>query len=645
MLKDTALNSILIHVLAGSYSEGLSAYEQLPTPSQEDRRWAALCMMHCNQWMRAKLVLLEAVAQGYAEANIELATLYRSIGETDLARLSLDGLDLSGAAEADQALHLRELGLQAHQRGELSDASALLEKAWFKAVASGLGPPLITPIAHVLGMVCAERGLDSRAETHFDYALEHANSVRQVFVLASRAVASTYLGHLSRAHEDLSAARRCPVEATSAAILQVLYAEGVTARAGRSYGAARTAFLELSAQAAGVGDIESASYAELWLVSAALAEGQVGQAAQHLARAEHLSATAKTQAMVLLRRGLLQIRQGGDAISTLLAASALFGTLGSRREEGWCWLHLCEAYLAAEQEERAAQALGQALQLRYALNTPSLAIELDNLPRVRAYVARASSVDAQGLLSDERRFTTPPKTHVTMQTLGAGRLLLNGEPLGLNMSRTAELLTYFFTHRAVTMPQLQLALFSDHTHKRSKSYIHQVRAEVQSRVPGLSIPFDAVTKTYSLTVEDGVTLEWDVEALLTALKSDDAPTVLQGALLYQAPFLAESSTDWAEFTRTELHHMVLSRCKQHLAGWTAAQQWAWVLALTEALSQVEHFDEEVCEFLVTALAHVRGEDVARARLTALTKRWAMEYGDVPERLRRLAGHLGAPTGP
>ncbi|PJI52142.1 hypothetical protein CTI14_47395, partial [Methylobacterium radiotolerans] len=100
--------------------------------------------------------------------------------------------------------------------------------------------------------------------------------------------------------------------------------------------------------------------------------------------------------------------------------------------------------------------------------------------------------------------------------LGAARILVNGQTLGLNMARTPELLTYFLTHRKFTLPQLQVALFADHPHKRSKSYIHQVRAELQRLVPGLTIPFDPATRTYTLHLEEHLSLTWDVDVLLGA---------------------------------------------------------------------------------------------------------------------------------
>lgn len=632
------LNPVLLRILAGDYGGGLALYRKLAHPGAEDRRWAAMCLMHASQWVDAKVLLLDAVAQGYQEASIELATLYRTLGEVGLAQATIGALPLEALRKSDQALAYRELGLQAYQQGDLGQAATRLQQAWAAAAASRLGTPLITPIAHALGIVCAERGLDDQADSYFDYAQLHAHPTRQVFVQASRAISAAYLGQLDRAVECLAQAPACPADAASPADLQVLYARGITARAARAYAEAADHLQLLSGRATAAGDIELACYAELWLASVALAQGQFGAAQRHVARAEQLSAAPKTEAMVLLRRGLLAARRGQDGTAALETAARLFSGPGRRREEGWCWLCLCEAHLALGDDVRAEAALAQALQIRYAVNTSSLAIELDSLPLVRQHLERRGADDARCLLQDERRFSRGGQTQIRLQTMGAARILVNGQTLGLNMARTPELLTYFLTHRKFTLPQLQVALFADHPHKRSKSYIHQVRAELQRLVPGLTIPFDPATRTYTLHLEEHLSLTWDVDVLLGALKTEDPAVILEHIALYEGPFLAEATAEWAEFTRTELQQLVLSRCRAQLDRWKAAGQWGPVLSLCEALQRVE-FDEVLCADLVTALEHVHGPEMASARLSALAKRWTAEFGEPSPVLTALLSEL------
>lgn len=643
MVASPAVNAVLQDVLTGQYAAGWARYEAMPQPTAEDHRWAALCLMHEGRLLDAKRLLAHAIADGCHAARIELATLHRSLGDKHLARATLNELHLQDLAPLDQALAQREAGVQAFQRGELLAATNALEQAWLAATSSRFGPAVLAPVAQVLGMVCAERGLDQRASNYFTFAAEHAHAARLAYVLASHGLNLVYLGQHDAAEHLFQKADAQFGGATPPAAAILRYNEALLARARREYALAAELFTNAIGLARTHGDAETECYAELWLGALATTTEDYLTARKHLARAQQLSVGQKTDALVALRTGALHLRTQQGGLEHLRRAAHTCAALTLRREEGWAWLHLSEAYLRLGHDRDAEQALEHAADARHAVNSPALAIEMDQLSAVRQHLRGGHCPYAAVLLDDERLLTRAAPDVLKLETLGTARLTLNGKPLRLDLARGPEVLAYLLAYPQVRLEQIQLALFPDIPHKRSKSYIHQVRAELQRVAPGLLIPFNPVGKTYNVQLQNGLTLTWDIQEVISALNHPDPQEVLSGLSVHRGPFLPKAESEWAQAKREEVRGAIIGTGRDLLDRWAAHEERQHYLRLAQALHDIDPNDEQLSEALIHATLTVDGANAAQRTWRVLCARFEAELGEVPPGLQAIRHVLKIPT--
>lgn len=118
------------------------------------------------------------------------------------------------------------------------------------------------------------------------------------------------------------------------------------------------------------------------------------------------------------------------------------------------------------------------------------------------------------------------------------------------MGRTVELLAFLLRHGDASLTKLQRKLFPDVPAGRAKTYFHQVRVDVASRVPGLDIDYDEKRKLYR--VRGDTPLHWDVHELEGAVRAAD------GLLpdLVSIEFLPTAESDWAQEEREQLRRWV-----------------------------------------------------------------------------------------
>jgi len=193
-------------LLSGEVGRGLQLYETLTSPSATDRRWGGYALFSRGRLLEAKDLLLIAQGEGCPEANIELATVLRHLGQIESAQRRLDLLDVRTLLPFDQTLWLRERGALLQGEGRLNAAAEVLEQAWAVASSSKACEPLRFQTAQLLGYVYGQQGLDVQARHYLTQALRLAAPSRRVQPLTSQALTLTYLGEYEAAEASFQEA-------------------------------------------------------------------------------------------------------------------------------------------------------------------------------------------------------------------------------------------------------------------------------------------------------------------------------------------------------------------------------------------------------------------------------------------------------
>ncbi|WP_420594245.1 BTAD domain-containing putative transcriptional regulator [Deinococcus sp.] len=619
-------------VLAGDYAQSARLFAALKRPTAQELRWGGMCQLHLGELMQARRLLLCAVARGNEAARIELATCLRFEGEFAAARGQLDHLDIPLLEPMDAALALREAAVIEQQCGSVIQAARLLDEAWGQAV----GAPLAvqSSVAQSIGLIAAHQGLDSRAEAYLRFADEHASPMRRVYIRLARASSAIYLGHLADAHQHLSSAEQhlthCPL---AAALLP--YHWGQFFRAQCQPEKARRAYERAVSLARSQQQAETEAFAHLGLVAVATAAGNAALERGSLIRAAALIRTVRARAYLDWRAGAALARQNdATGLNRLRRALAAFQASGCDREVVWVLLHLAEASLSPA---AAMLILREAADTHLATGGQQhLAIELSTLPRVQQQLADLDvSAYEQGLVQPPG--TAPKVAEVCLLTLGETGLTVNGQRVRLQMRKSVEVLAYLLIHGDTRLGTLQAEVFDGWPQSRSKNYIHQVRSELRRVVPGLSLPYEARTQTYSVQRE-GIHFTWDSEQLQTALRQAPQAVMLTGNLNVRR-FLTESESEWVDNERERMSRWIIRVGLETMDAWYQAGNFPDCLKLAERLLEIEPLDEGLHEFLIRATAQVSGVQVARATYAQSRALFLREVGQVPPSLDGLAGHL------
>jgi tetratricopeptide (TPR) repeat protein len=632
----SVVHPILVRIAAGQYSAGLSEYTRLSAPTPEEDRYAAICLFNLRQLQAAKDLLLRARALGCAEASIELATVYRHLGQLDLSNEVLAALDLQRTSHFDRALALRERGAYYYTIGELANAVAALERAWAEAAASTWGSWLRAGIGQALGLTCAERGLDRRATEYFEVALESANAAKTVYLRAARALSLSYVGELQRAREDIEAAEANLWHVPLAAPY-VRFVLGVLLWASGAADDADAAFAESAALAREAQEPETECYAELGRCAIATARGRYDAAQGQLARAEMLVLNTKMQALVQLRHGVLAAQSGQpEAVTLLVSSEQAFERLGLARERAWTWLQLAEARLRMQQAAEATAALRRARALEYALGSgPILHIELHSTPRVAEYlVGRKVEHALAELTAEVERFVIAVPGRLEFRSLGRSELLLDGTHVRFDMRRTLEVLAYLLRRSGITLDRILLDLFPDQDADNARNYFHQVRYELGRKVARLSVPFDQQTRTYSVH-HPGVAVCWDAQEVRQALALGGEAGLMDALKAYPGPLLPNCDGEWIRSEREELALSVAKLGLDVMRSWYAQGRSDKCLATAGRLLEIDPYDDTLIDILIKSAMALEGEASAQRTARRIARRYEQELGVIPPALARL----------
>ncbi|MFB9995016.1 hypothetical protein ACFFLM_24000 [Deinococcus oregonensis] len=632
-------NAVLASVLAGNYREGLRVFAGLSESTPEDQRWAGLCALNLNDRGAARDHLAQAVMGGQQAARIELAALYRFAGEWQLAEAQLTALDWSALEPLDRALAHRERAQHLVWQGHLGAATTALEDAWLAASAPWPGAPLRGPIAQLQGTILAQRGDDLRAAERFAVAWRDGSPGRQPYALLSRALSLTYIGRFSEALRDLRTAQQ-GLKAVPLAQAFFHYVYGTFLRARGEWAQAETQFVQSAEAARSQGEVETEAYAELGRAALACGEGRLGDARRMLARARALAPDWKTQRLVELRTSALQALAGDQrALPALQEIALAFDARGLNREAGWAWLHQAEAARQFEHHALLDEALAQAMDKQHALGSGALMVELQALPKLNAYLAALpEDAYACGLISQGENLERVPQ-QIRLITLGDHAIELDGHRIRLDFAQAVEVLSYVLHHGERRLEQIQADLFPEKPHKTSKAYIHGVRRELATVIPGLSLPYNTRRKTYGVQL-DGPQLDWDVRELQRAFNAPRETDLLDVLARCGQAFLPHATTEWARGERDELQRWIIRMGLELMDEWAGAGELGKCESLAYRLLAIEPLDMALNEYLLRAVYELHGARRAQTTFLDIQLKFESEVGECPASMKRLAHTLG-----
>ncbi|ULH13830.1 hypothetical protein MF271_00280 (plasmid) [Deinococcus sp. KNUC1210] len=624
------LNPILELVLRGAYEEGLSAYARLRDPSATDERWAGLCLLNVGRPLEARSLLMRSLGRGCAPAAIELATVYRQLGEPELGRQTLQTLRLSELIPFDRSLAEREWGVSQMAFGDLRGAYEALERAWNLATQTETEGALLPGIGLTLGYVCMAQGADQRALHFVTQALEHAEGLRLLQLQTVAGACYTSAGRFYEAEATFRAAG----DVTGPGAPTLLYHRAVLARYRGHTRDALALFQESAQQARQLEEAETECYAELGICAVHCELGETRQAGRALASASAIHAPARISALVDLRRGQLMVKNGETAATEVLTlALKRFSELQLHRERGWAALHLAEAYLTFLKMREAAEALEEAHLARAALRSSSvIALELRAVPQVLSFMQ--AETQPQDLLLDWRAFQEHRPLVLRIHTFGGVRLTVDGKPVRPNASldKCTELLVYLLLHPNQTREQILAAIFPDKYAVNARIYFHLMRSELARIVDGLTLPYDRETRTYRVEA-GGMIVRLDLQELKQTLYGARLEELRTALEKYTGPFLPESDTDWVVEERTNVEWLIIRTGLEILEEYYQQGDDALCMDLAERLLQVEPLNEGINTLLIRATERLKGAVTARHTLERVRKRFRDEVGELPTALQ------------
>lgn len=505
--------------MVGEYARGLELSATLPVLTSEDLRWTGVCLFQQGQVVAASRQLEQAVLSGCAGAHIDLAALWRSRGQHEQALAQLLRVQPESLSPLNRALWCRERGIVGYELGEGKVAVLRwLDEAWMHAC--GAPEAVQSSAAHAYGLYAARFGEDQLAVGYLEFAASLAHPVRRAYIELARAASAAHLGNVQEAQAILERVD-CGDTVHPALGGLLAYHQGQVHRIAGEMNAAGEAFtraIRLSREALRPNTEFHATLGVLALATATQ-DRAAGRAA--LARARSLARTPRDQAFLNLREGSWQTSQGDPAATPRLHQALLFFQDREHgREAVWTGLHLAEAQWRFG-EPGAAQSTVQGVADTLASRTAPLDLraEMHLTPTVFTYLQQL----AEDAYERQQLVPTVPTSlpHVNLLTLGTAEVQVEGRGVRFRLARTVEVLAYLRSKGGASLAEVQQDLFPDVPPAQSKSYFHQVRLDVKTHVPGLSVPYDEKTRLYGLRLQD-VRFTWDVESLREALGDSDA---------------------------------------------------------------------------------------------------------------------------
>jgi DNA-binding SARP family transcriptional activator/tetratricopeptide (TPR) repeat protein len=631
------MNTIFQLIVAGQYQMAWDTYQTLEAPTALDERWAGYALAIIGRGFEARDLLLQARRRGCLEAGIELSFTQQSIGELARAQEALERLDLESFSGLDRAFAERQSGMLALAQGDYRNALNAFERAWVSAHDDDDGSVALPGIAQALAFVCAHLGYDVRADHYYGFALERGSAAMRGSLLLARAASRINLDLIDGAESDLHTA--CPLlegDAYSQASLE--HHTGLLADARGQWHEAVNHFKKAVQLAETVGNTVIACSAELGAASALLSLGDHRRARTHLDRAAKRCETPNALADRAMLEGEFYLRrqQPELAVSHLERASRALMELHADRNAARAQLWLAEAHLAQQNPCAADSALEDAATIWRALGADAILSELRALPNVLQHLNNDSNHPARGMYDAFHRQTRVPAmlapARLHLYSLGKSRLELDGTAVRLELRRALEVLVYLLrvaqTHPEGSSIQNVLRdLFPDVAQRQARLYFHQVRYELEKKIPGLGVPYNATNRTYALRCDFEIT--WDVLEFEAALAEQSPAGVTRAFKLYGGGLMPNAEGEWLESERASLNAHALKSGLEWCKTWFERQQYGRCVQLATRLLEIDPLDESLNEHLVRATRALEGRVAARQTVKRLRQRFETELGTLP----------------
>lgn len=636
------MSSIFEYLCVGQYMEGWQRYSNQEFSTENEMRWAALCLFNLNRVQEAKDILLAATGRGNRVAAIELATAYRHLGQMALAAEYIEGLQTLVLQPFDQALMLREKGLLLYSRGELRAALGCLERAWAASFNDDLGRYIRPSIGHALAMNHAALGHYQRSIPLFERAIAESNSSVQVHALAGYASSLINIGDFDAARTVLERADAVlPLAPVAGAV--VLYVRGLLERSLGHYASASGYLVNASEVARRLGEQETETYAELALAAVRTASGEQQDAGYNLARARRLCSTDLLMSLYKLRQGALLVQHGlFQGIQALEVALEYFIGHDISREAAWTSLHLTEGHLKMGNIALAQKSLQKAHECLHNLDVQYPAqVELRALPHVLQHLKRFP----KDHLSYQLYLLSKPKhgqlpLEVELQLLGSTQVLLDGNRVKFGLRRSVELWWYMLerTNQQVTLEQVLTDLFPEDTGERARKYFHQARYDLQRVIPGLRIEYRESLRLYAMSYE-GFGFRCDALDLKALLKTPRFEQIWQVVDLYKGSLLPGIDGEWVSEEQRALERSVVSFASKALESQFHRSDFAESRKLAEWLIKLSPTDEATHIFMIRSTYAIEGGVSASKELEKSIKIFESEVGEAPSSIISLKSEL------
>jgi DNA-binding SARP family transcriptional activator len=618
-------NPIFALSSTGNHAQAYEHYCAQASTTPEDDRWAGACLVTLGQYERAKVLLSQAIRRGCVAAQIQLAVAHGALFQLERAETVLAQLDFASLIAFDQVLAFRAAGMLAVARGSRRVALNHFEHAWEIALTDEDSEPLRGSVAQLLAIQYHLCGRDARAEIFFDLALPGLSDVKRGRLLATRALCRTYLGDFVGASNDLQEAARLTQDSRWRLLPHI---EASLERAQGNTRTAIAAFLRV-AQSGATDEPGMELFVELELTALHTELNLFDQAAAHLARAKQIAGQAfEEDATIGLRHGALLARQGNPfALHVLEDAALAFKSLGAEREAAWTGLHIAEACLRLNLPDKAEVAIRQSLTFRHALGSAVLNIELRTLPVLLEHLCNRPDHVGHVLYEDwkSRNHTQPLRLEVRL--FADAGVFVDGVPVKLRYKRSLEVLAHLILQPSGSMKALLTDLFVDEPPTTARSYVHQVRYDLEKSAAGLRIEFDRVSRKYALE-SDSPKFTADVLEFQEALTERNEAGLLRALELHRGPFLGFSENDWIREQRERLIWSAIRVGLELIETWHAQNDHAKCFAMTGRLLELDPFNQVLAGCLVRAAKNLHSE-AAKLSVSRLRQQFATEFSEVP----------------
>jgi DNA-binding SARP family transcriptional activator len=619
-------NPIFALSSTGNHAQAYERYCAQASTTPEDDRWAGACLLTLGQFERAKVLLSKAIRRGCHEAKIQLAMSYNALMDFKRTENILAELEVSTLSSFDQVLAASAAGTLAVMQGQRRLALSHLEHGWQVALANDDCEVLRSRVVQSLAILNHLCGRDARAETLFELALPNASDTQRCSILSTRAMSRTYLGLFDAARLDLAQAADLARESSANTALLACAAAVLERACGQTHTAIE-AFRAVSQKARNADDPETELYAELDLTALHTELDLYDQAQAHLARAKQLSNQPYLDAVIKLRWGALLARQNDPLTMVVLEESIkIFTGFSAEREVAWSNLHLAEAGLRLNRPDVTEQAIRQALTFRHAFGPAVLNIELRTLPVLLEHLSHLKQA-GHVLFEDWKLNNQTRPLRLELRFFGDTGVLVNGASVKLRYKRSLEVLAHLVLQPSGSMKELLTDLFADEPAATARSYVHQVRYDLEKSGAGLRIEFDRASRKYALE-SDGPKFAADVLEFQTVLADKTESGLLRALELHRGPFLISSANDWAREQRERLIWAAIQVGLELIETSNSQNEFEHSFALINRLLELDPFNQVLAGCLVRAAKNLNSES-ANLSVSRLRQKFITEFGDVP----------------